>query len=79
MEEEIKAFLDQYIEANPDKKISDSLMKSLKDNMKSFQSLVEKLKYKMKLEVTGEGALVVQFYSEQGQVYTTYTFNNAVA
>jgi hypothetical protein len=32
----------------------------------------------MKLDITEEGASVVEFSSAQGQVYTTYTFNNAV-
>ena len=53
-------------------------MGEIKANAKSFQSLVDNLKYEMKLNITEEGTFVVEFSSTQGQVYTTYTFNNAV-
>lgn len=78
MEEKITAFLDQYLANNPDRKASERFVGEIKANAKSFQRLVDNLKYEMKLDITEEGAFVVQFSSAQGQVYTTYTFNNAV-
>ena len=78
VEERITAFLDQYLKNNPGRKASERFVGEIKANAKSFQSLVDNLKYEMKLDITEEGAFVVQFSSAQGQVYTTYTFNNAV-
>lgn len=78
MEERITAFLDQYLKNNPGRKASERFVGEIKANAKSFQRLVDNLKYEMKLDITEEGAFVVQFSSAQGQVCTTYTFNNAV-
>lgn len=78
MEERITAFLDQYLKNNPGRKASERFVGEIKANAKSFQRLVDNLKYEMKLDITEEGAFVVQFSPAQGQVYTTYTFNNAV-
>ena len=78
MEERITAFLDQYLKNNPGCKASDRFVGEIKANAKSFQRMVDSLKYEMKLDIKEEGAFVVQFSTAQGQVYTTYTFNNAV-
>ncbi len=78
VEERITAFLDQYLKINPCRKASERFVGEIKANAKSFQSLVDNLKYEMKLNITEEGTFVVEFGSTQGQVYTTYTFNNAV-
>ena len=78
MEERITAFLDQNLKNNPGRKASERFVGEIKANAKSFQRLVDNLKYEMKLDITEEGAFVVQFSSAQRQVYTTYTFNNAV-
>ena len=77
MEEKIKAFLEQYLENNPGRKADERFLDGIKANAKSFQRLADTLSYEMKLNITEEGTLVVQF-SSADQVYTTYTFYNAV-
>lgn len=77
MEEKIKAFLEQYFENNPGRKADERFVDGIKANAISFQRLADNLSYEMKLNITEEGTLVVQF-SSADQVYTTYTFYNAV-
>ena len=46
--------------------------------IKTGRTFQEMLVYNMNLEITDEGVFVVQFSNDQGQVYTTYTFNSAI-
>ena len=70
--------MDQYLKNNPGRKASERFAEVIKANAETFRRLAEDLKYEMKLDITGDGAFLVQFSSPQGQVYTTYTFHNAV-
>lgn len=78
MEERITDYLEAYLKNNPGKSVNERVSSEIKKLCKSFQSLTDKLGYNMNLEITDEGLFVVQFSNDQGQVYTTYTFNSAI-
>ena len=78
MEQQILDVLEAYVKTLEDGKISEKVLSEVHRSIPSFERLAKNCGYIMTPSVDGEGTLVVQFSSEAGNIYTTYTFLNVL-
>ena len=76
MEEKILDAITQYANEHEDLQVNEKIVAQIHDNSGALDSLDQR--FVNHITINEERACLVQYTSEEGAVYTTYTFLNAV-